>query len=93
MVFLGNIRGSFTDRGEGLLFHLRRELTIQRHLELAGCPAEIAQRLDDRPLPALATRMEIARLVSHTPRLSEGAEVFRRILARKEFFNKVVFVP
>ena len=55
----------------------------------SGIDAETAQTISG----LVATRLEIARLVSHTPRLSEGADIFRRILARKEFFNKVVFIP
>ena len=42
---------------------------------------------------SLGTRIRVDALVSHTPRLSEGADIFRRMLVRREFFNKVVFVP
>ena len=44
-------------------------------------------------LSHLGKEIEVARLVSHTPPLSEGADIFRRVLGRTEFFNKVVFLP
>jgi hypothetical protein len=37
--------------------------------------------------------MDVQSLVSHRPPLSEGAAVLERMEGRKEWFNKVVFVP
>jgi L-iditol 2-dehydrogenase/galactitol-1-phosphate 5-dehydrogenase len=91
VVFLGNIRGSFTIGEKDFSSILRRELTIKGTWNSRVVPAE---RNDwTAVLSQLGKRIDVGRLVSHTPKLSEGAEVFRRILARTEFFNKVVFVP
>jgi L-iditol 2-dehydrogenase len=91
VVFLGNIRGSFTIGEKDFSSILRRELTIKGTWNSRVVPAE---RNDwTTVLSQLGRKIEVARLVSHTPKLAEGAEIFRRILARTEFFNKVVFVP
>ncbi len=42
-------------------------------------------------LAAMGRGIDAASLVSHTPSLAEGVDIFRRIVERKEFFNKVVF--
>ena len=91
VVFLGNIRGSFQIGERDFSSILRRELTIRGTWNSRVVPE--SRNEWTTVLSHLGTRLEIARLVSHTPRLSEGAEIFRRILARKEFFNKVVFIP
>ncbi len=35
--------------------------------------------------------MNVAPLISHTPPLSEGVDVFKKIINRTEYFNKVIF--
>jgi hypothetical protein len=35
--------------------------------------------------------LQVGQLISHTPDLEEGAEIFNRILKKEEFFNKVIF--
>jgi L-iditol 2-dehydrogenase/galactitol-1-phosphate 5-dehydrogenase len=91
VVFLGNIRGSFQVGETDFSSILRRELTIRGTWNSRVVPEG---RNDwSTVLSHLGNRIEVARLVSHTPPLSEGADVFRRIVSRGEFFNKVVFVP
>ncbi len=91
VVFLGNIRGTFAVGEKDFSSILRRELTIRGTWNSRVVPD--GRNEWNTVLSSLGTRIKVARLVSHTPRLSEGADVFRRLLARKEFFNKVVFVP
>jgi L-iditol 2-dehydrogenase/galactitol-1-phosphate 5-dehydrogenase len=91
VVFLGNIRGTFQIGEKDFSSILRRELTIRGTWNSRVVPA--SRNEWTTVLSHLGTRIEISRLISHTPPLSDGADVFRRIVARKEFFNKVVFVP
>jgi threonine dehydrogenase-like Zn-dependent dehydrogenase len=91
VVFLGNIRGSFEIGEKDFSSILRRELTIRGTWNSRVVPEG---RNDwTTVLSHLGSGIEVARLVSHTPPLSQGADVFARVLARKESFNKVVFVP
>ncbi len=91
VVFMGNIRGAFPVGESDFSSILRRELTILGTWNSRVVPEG---RNDwTTVLSHLGGRIEVARLVSHTPPLSEGAEIFRRILSRGEFFNKVVFIP
>jgi threonine dehydrogenase-like Zn-dependent dehydrogenase len=45
----------------------------------------------DAPAGAVAGRINVDRLISHTPPLSDGVEVLRRMRDRAEPFSKVVF--
>jgi L-iditol 2-dehydrogenase/galactitol-1-phosphate 5-dehydrogenase len=91
VVFLGNIRGSFSIGENDFSSILRRELTIKGTWNSRVVPEG---RNDwTTVLSHLGKRIEVARLVSHTPPLCEGADIFRRVLGRSEFFNKVVFLP
>jgi threonine dehydrogenase-like Zn-dependent dehydrogenase len=91
VVFLGNIRGGFEIAEKEFSSILRRELTIKGTWNSRFVPE--GRNEWTTVLSRLGTGIRVAGLVSHTPRLAEGADVFRRIRARKEFFNKVVFVP
>jgi threonine dehydrogenase-like Zn-dependent dehydrogenase len=91
VVFLGNIRGSFQIDEKDFSSILRRELTIRGTWNSRIVPE--SRNEWTTVLSYLGSRLEVARLVSHIPRLSEGADIFRRILSRHEFFNKVLFVP
>jgi L-iditol 2-dehydrogenase/galactitol-1-phosphate 5-dehydrogenase len=89
VVFLGNIRGSFEIGEKDFSSILRRELTIRGTWNSRFVPEG---RNDwTAVLGALGRGIDAASLVSHTPSLAEGADIFRRIIERKEFFNKVVF--
>jgi L-iditol 2-dehydrogenase len=90
-VFLGNIRGSFQIGEKDFSSILRRELTIRGTWNSRVVPA--GRNEWTTVLSSLGRTIEVARLVSHTPKLADGAEVFRRVMERTEFFNKVVFVP
>ncbi|MGA2763688.1 MAG: galactitol-1-phosphate 5-dehydrogenase [Spirochaetia bacterium] len=91
VVFLGNIRGSFQIGEKDFSSILRRELTIRGTWNSRVVPEG---RNDwTTVLASLGRGMEVAKLISHTPRLSDGVDIFRRVVARTESFNKVVFVP
>jgi L-iditol 2-dehydrogenase len=91
VVFLGNIRGTFSIGEKDFSSILRRELVIKGTWNSRVVPEG---RNDwTTVLSRLGRGIEVARLFSHTPKLAEGADIFRRIIERKEFFNKVVFVP
>ncbi len=91
VVFLGNIRGTL-QIGEGDVSSiLRRELVIRGTWNSRIAPAGHSEWTT--VLSSLGTRIQVEKLVSHTPALSEGAEIFRRMRARAEPFSKVVFTP
>jgi L-iditol 2-dehydrogenase len=91
VVFLGNIRGTFAVGEKDFSSILRRELTIKGTWNSRIVPFGRSEW--STVVASLGRRIKVDALVSHEPRLSEGADIFRRMLARKEFFNKVVFVP
>ncbi len=89
VVFLGNIRGTFEVGEKDFSSILRRELTIHGTWNSRFVPE--GRNEWTTVLGALGRGIDAASLVSHTPSLAEGPDVFRRIIERKEFFNKVVF--
>jgi L-iditol 2-dehydrogenase len=91
VVFLGNIRGTFSVGEKDFSSILRRELVIKGTWNSRVVPEG---RNDwTTVLSHLGRGIRVEKLFSHTPRLADGADIFRRILGRQEFFNKVVFVP
>jgi len=89
VVFLGNIRGDFTLPEKEVSSALRRELTLY-----ATWNSGIVPRGTDDWSTALAFMrqgLEVAPLVTHTPALSEGQEIFGRMARGGESFGKVVF--
>ena len=92
VVFLGNIRGSFQIDEKDFSSILRRELTIKGTWTSRVVP-EARNDWTNVLSSFKDSRIDVTRLVSHTPPLSEGVDVFARVLGRKESFNKVVFIP
>jgi L-iditol 2-dehydrogenase/galactitol-1-phosphate 5-dehydrogenase len=91
VVFLGNIRGSFQIGEKDFSSILRRELVIRGTWNSRVVPE--GRNEWTTVLSSLGQTIEVARLISHTPTLADGVDVFRRVVARTESFNKVVFVP
>jgi L-iditol 2-dehydrogenase/galactitol-1-phosphate 5-dehydrogenase len=89
VLFMGNIRGRFVIGEEDFSSILRRELTIRGTWNSRVVPE--GRNEWTVTLEQLGRGIQVAPLVSHTPQLSEGPEIFRRALAKTEFFNKVVF--
>jgi len=89
VVFMGNINGTFSIPQKEFSRILRNEMTIQ-----GTWNSKIVPRGKDewtRVLDFLDVRLQVKPLISHTPPLAEGAAVFYRMVARAEWFNKVVF--
>jgi L-iditol 2-dehydrogenase/galactitol-1-phosphate 5-dehydrogenase len=88
VVLLGNISGDLVVSIMDVSNLLRKEITIHGTWNSKIVPAGI----DDwsTALAYMDRELVVAPLISHTPALSEGPEIFRRIIAKKEFFNKVI---
>ncbi|MGA2546336.1 MAG: galactitol-1-phosphate 5-dehydrogenase [Rectinemataceae bacterium] len=89
VVFMGNIRGEFRVPENDFSRILRNELRIS-----GTWNSKITPRGKDewtRVLAFLDGAIDVRSLVSHRPPLSEGAEVFGRLVGREEWFSKVVF--
>lgn len=90
VLFLGNIRGEFRFPEKDFSSILRKEITIRGTWNSNIMP----RGKDDwsTVISYLDRELKVAPLISHTPELSEGPEIFRKMLNREEYFNKVVFV-
>jgi L-iditol 2-dehydrogenase len=89
VVFMGNINGTFSIPQKDVSAILRNELTIS-----GTWNSKMVPRGKDewtRVLEFLGGAMRVEPLISHGPPLSEGAEVFGRMVSRSEWFNKVIF--
>jgi len=91
VVFLGNIRGSFQIGEKDFSSILRRELVIKGTWNSRVVPE--GRNEWTTVLSSLGRSIQVGRLISHTPKLADGVDVFRRVVGRTESFNKVVFQP
>jgi len=89
VLFLGNIKGDFILGQKEFSDILRRELVLHGTWNSKIIP----RGKDDwsTVLYYMDKEMNVAPLISHTPKLSEGAAIFHRIVDREESFNKVIF--
>jgi L-iditol 2-dehydrogenase/galactitol-1-phosphate 5-dehydrogenase len=89
VLLLGNISGDLVVGMKDVSNILRKEITIYGTWNSKVVPAGT----DDwsTTLSYMDRELVLGPLISHTPSLSEGPDIFRRILGRKEFFNKVIF--
>jgi L-iditol 2-dehydrogenase len=88
VVFLGNLSGTFQIDEKDFTHILRKELSIYGTWNSKITPAGT----DDwtTALKYMDKELQVAPLISSTPRLEEGPAVFESILNRKEFHNKVI---
>ncbi len=89
IVFMGNISGTFSVPEHDFSRILRNEVRIS-----GTWNSRVTPRGRDewtRVLSFLDRGIDVQSLVSHRPRLEEGAGVFSRVEGKKEWFNKVVF--
>jgi L-iditol 2-dehydrogenase/galactitol-1-phosphate 5-dehydrogenase len=91
VLFMGNIRGEFSIGEKDFSSILRREIAIKGTWNSRIVPE--AKNDWTTALASMGKRIDVASLISHTPALAEGPEIFSRIRGGKEFFNKVVFAP
>lgn len=90
VVLLGNIRGNLQISESDVSSLLRKEVKLYGTWNSKIVP----EGEDDwsTALKLMNKKLILKPLISHTPTLSEGAEIFRRMYERKEFFNKVIFI-
>ena len=89
VVFMGNIAGEFKVPEKDFSRILRNEIRIS-----GTWNSKIEPRGKDewtRVLDFLDGAVDVQSLVSHRPALSEGAEVFGKVVGRTEWFSKVMF--
>jgi L-iditol 2-dehydrogenase len=90
VVFLGNIRGQFSVGEKDFSSILRRELTILGTWNSRFAPVEHNDWTT--VLDFMGRGIRIAELVSHTPQLEEGPEIFRQLVeGGPGSFRRVVF--
>lgn len=90
VVFLGNIRGTFTIGQSDFSSILRRELKIFGTWNSKLAPEGASEW--DRVLAALGRELKVEPLITHTPALSEGPEIFRRMEEGElGSFGRIVF--
>jgi L-iditol 2-dehydrogenase/galactitol-1-phosphate 5-dehydrogenase len=89
VLLLGNISGDLAVGMKDVSNLLRKEIVIHGTWNSKIVPRGI----DDwsTTLAYMDRELVVAPLISHTPALSEGPEIFRRITRKTEFFNKTIF--
>jgi L-iditol 2-dehydrogenase len=93
VVFLGNIIGEFRIGEKDFSNILRKEITIRGTWNSKVLPKgkdDWSAVLEYMNGPA-NLRLELDPLISHTPRLQEGPEVFRKLLEKEEYISKIIF--
>jgi L-iditol 2-dehydrogenase/galactitol-1-phosphate 5-dehydrogenase len=89
VVFMGNIRGTFSIDEKDFSNILRKELVIRGTWNSRVVPRH---RNDwTVVLESLGGRIDVGPLISDTPALEQGPEIFGRMLRREESFGKVIF--
>ena len=89
VLLLGNISGEWRMDQAEVSAVLRKELTL-----LGTWNSKITPRGGDdwsTALRSLGGDLTVEQLISHTPSLEEGADIFGRMHSRSEYFGKVVF--
>lgn len=89
IVFMGNIHGTFKIDEKDFSNLLRKEIKIYGTWNSKIVPRGI----DDwsTVLEMMDNQLHVAELISHTPSLSEGEEIFNAIVNRQISYNKVIF--
>jgi L-iditol 2-dehydrogenase len=89
VVFMGNINGTFSIPQKDVSAILRNELTISGTWNSRMVPRGKDEWT--RVLDSLGSGMRVETLISHSPPLADGADVFGRMASRSGWFNKVIF--
>ncbi|MCC8109560.1 MAG: galactitol-1-phosphate 5-dehydrogenase [Planctomycetes bacterium] len=89
VVFMGNISGTFAVAERDFSSILRRELTIHGTWNSRWTP----RGQDDwtTALSFMDRELSVGPLISHTPRLDEGVEVFAAVHEKRMPYSKVIF--
>jgi threonine dehydrogenase-like Zn-dependent dehydrogenase len=89
VVFMGNINGEFDIGEKDFSSILRRELTI-----LGTWNSKVVPRGRDDwsvVLSYMDRELIVEPLISHTPPLEEGPQMFRKVMDRNTYTDKVIF--
>ncbi len=89
VVFMGNIHGTFQIGETDFSNLLRKEIKIY-----GTWNSKIAPRGSDdwsTVLNMMDDQLHVAELISHTPSLSEGVEIFNAVVHKQLSFNKIIF--
>ena len=89
VLFMGNIRGTLELKEKEVSGILRKEIKI-----LGTWNSKVTPRGNNEwttVLKYMDREMNVAPLISHILPLSAGPEIFRKIVKREEFTNKVIF--
>ncbi len=88
-VFLGNIVGTFSIGEKDFSNILRKEIVIRGTWNSKVTP----KGKDDwsTVLEYMDRELDVASLISHTPPLSEGKEMFQAVVDKSGYVNKVIF--
>jgi L-iditol 2-dehydrogenase/galactitol-1-phosphate 5-dehydrogenase len=90
VIFLGNIRGTFTIGQSDFSSILRRELKIFGTWNSRLAPEGASEW--DRVLAAMGRELKVEPHITHTPALREGPEIFRRIVEGElNSYGRIVF--
>jgi L-iditol 2-dehydrogenase len=89
VLFLGNPAGDLVLPPDEVSAILRREIVIRGTWNSKPVPS--GQDDWTTVLRYMDKKMFVAPLISHTPPLSEGPEIFDRLVGKKERFGKVIF--
>lgn len=88
VVFIGNLNGDFSLAESEFSSILRRELTIH-----GVWNSKIEPHGKDEwseVLSHMANGLDLSRFISHTPDISDGADVLRMMRERNEYYHKIV---
>lgn len=89
VVFLGNLHGTFQIEEKAFSSILRRELTIHGTWNSKVVPT--GQDDWSTVLAFMDRELIVAPLITDTPALEEGPEIFESVRGRSRFHNKVIF--
>lgn len=91
VVFMGNLHGEFRIGEKDFSSILRRELKIHGTWNSKWTPAGLSDWAV--VLAYMDRELSVAPLISHTPKLSEAAEVFTQLANKEMKADKVIFIP
>lgn len=89
VMLLGDLHGDLTLTGPMVSSILRRELTLYGTWNSKIMPRDNSEW--DMVLSHMGNGLRVSPLVSHTPALSDGPQMFADMAARRVWYNKVVF--
>jgi L-iditol 2-dehydrogenase/galactitol-1-phosphate 5-dehydrogenase len=89
VLFLGTINSDLVIDPDVISHILRSEITLYGTWNSQILPLDN----DDwsTVLKYMDKELHVAPLISHTPKLEDGVDIFRKIVSKREYFNKIIF--